>query len=67
VRRRKMELPTCPRCKAFLLLPLSDFGGDAGGSVMYKAWVCADSRCGWTVRIDKGTVMYTTTRKVNGA
>lgn len=62
-----MKLPLCPRCAKFVVLPLSDFGGDSGGSVEFKAWVCMDSKCGWTLRIDKGTVMYTITKKVNGA
>lgn len=61
-----MDFPTCPKCKLHLLLPLSDFGGDSGGSVEYKAWVCMDVKCGWTLRIDKGTISYTTTKKVNG-
>lgn len=62
-----MELPLCPRCQRHVALPLSDFGGDSGGSVKYKAWVCMDSKCGWTLRIDKGTIQYTTTKKVNGS
>jgi hypothetical protein len=61
-----MESPQCPKCKTWVLVPLSDFGGDSGGSVQYKAWVCLDSKCGYTIRIDKGTVQYTITRRVNG-
>jgi hypothetical protein len=56
------EFPRCPRCSKAILLPLSDYGADHGGSVMYKAWVCADSRCGWTLRIDRGQATYTITR-----
>ena len=59
--------PNCPRCKEHVILPLSDFGGDSGGSVAYKAWVCSDMKCGWTLRIDKGTVTYTITKKVDVA
>jgi hypothetical protein len=45
-------------------VPLSDFGGDSGGSVKYKAWVCLDKECGWTLRVDKGTITFG--RKPNG-
>jgi len=51
----------CPNCKSGILLPLSDYGGDHGGSVKYKAWVCYNEKCGWTLRIDKGQVSYTKT------
>ena len=60
-----IEFPKCPRCKIQMLVPLSDYGGDSGGSVMYKAWVCIDQACGWTIRIDKGQVSYTTTMKIS--
>jgi len=59
-----MELPKCPKCSQ-VLLPLSDYGGESGGSVKYKAWVCMDYKCGWTLRIDKGQVSYTTTTKIS--
>lgn len=58
------EFPKCPRCNKFVLLPLSDYGQDSGGSVTYKAWVCMDVNCGWTLRIDKGQASYTITTKV---
>ncbi len=53
------ELPKCPKCKVSSLLPLSDYGSDHGGSVKWKAWVCMDSKCAWTLRIDRGQVSYT--------
>jgi hypothetical protein len=59
-----MDLPKCPRCKAHPLLPLSDYGD--GGSVRWKAWVCADVKCGYSVRIDKGTVSYRTVTAADG-
>jgi len=58
------EFPKCPRCKTFTILPLSDYGGDSGGSVKYKAWVCMDQKCGWTLRIDKGAITFG--RRANG-
>lgn len=58
------SFPKCPKCKAQLLVPLSDYGGDQGGSVKYKAWVCLDVNCGWTVRVDKGQIAYTITTHV---
>jgi len=57
-----VEFPKCPRCGEHVVLPLSDFGGDSGGSVMYKAWVCMDKDCGWTLRIDKGTISFSRRR-----
>lgn len=61
-----MELVKCPKCKNFPLLPLSDYGGEHGGSVRWKAWVCADEKCGYSVRIDKGTVSYRKVTTLNG-
>jgi len=54
-----LEFPKCPKCKVSILLPLSDYGNEAGGSILYKAWVCVDTRCAWTLRIDRGQVSYT--------
>lgn len=51
------ELPNCPKCNKQPLLPLSDYG-EMGSSLKYKAWVCADQKCGYSVRIDKGQVSY---------
>jgi hypothetical protein len=55
------QLPVCPRCNKQPLLPLSDYG-EMGSSLKYKAWVCADSKCGYSVRIDKGQVSYVKVR-----
>ena len=52
-----MELPKCQKCDIGTLIPLSDYGQD-GSSVMYKAWVCANPECGFSLRIDKGEVSY---------
>ena len=49
-------LPECPKCKKQPLLPLSDYGEHA--AVLWKAWVCADQKCGYAVRIDKGRIAY---------
>jgi hypothetical protein len=51
------ELPTCRKCSAGLLLPLSDYGRD-GASILYKAWVCNNPECGFNVRIDNGELGY---------
>jgi len=56
------EFPKCPRCKVVQIVPLSDYGSDTGGSVKYKAWVCLDERCGWTLRIDRGNISFTRDR-----
>ncbi len=52
-----MELPKCQKCDIGMLIPLSDYGQD-GASVMYKAWVCINPDCGFSLRIDKGEVSY---------
>ena len=52
-----MELPTCMKCTEGRMIPLSDYGTD-GASVMYKAWVCINPSCGFSIRIDKGQVSY---------
>lgn len=49
--------PTCLKCHLGVLLPLSDYGQD-GSSVLYKAWVCTNPECGFSIRIDKGEVTY---------
>ena len=53
----EMELPKCQKCDNGTLIPLSDYGQD-GASVMYKAWVCTNPECGFSLRIDKGEVSY---------
>ena len=52
-----MELPKCQKCGNGTLIPLSDYGQD-GASVMYKAWVCTNADCGFSLRIDKGEVSF---------
>jgi len=50
-------LPSCQKCDVGLLIPLSDYGQE-GATVMFKAWVCINPTCGFTIRIDKGEVSY---------
>jgi len=40
-----------------VLVPLSDFG-PRGASLEYKVWACINPTCGFTIRIDKGVVIY---------
>lgn len=49
--------PLCPHCNKQPLLPMSDYG-EMGSSLKYKAWVCANIKCGYSIRIDKGQVSY---------
>ena len=51
------ELPTCHKCGAGTLLPLSDYGRD-GAPITYKAWACSNPSCGFNVRIDNGELSY---------
>jgi hypothetical protein len=53
----EMEFPKCMKCEDGTLVPLSDYGTD-GASVLYKAWVCVNPKCGFSLRIDKGQVTY---------
>ena len=53
----EMELPGCMKCGEGRLIPLSDYGTD-GAAVTYKAWVCINPSCGFSIRIDKGQVTY---------
>lgn len=46
-----MEYPDCKKCNDGLLLPLSDYGRD-GAAIRYKAWVCHNPDCGFSIRID---------------
>ena len=57
-----MEFPECKKCDEGLLLPLSDYGRD-GAAIHYKAWVCHNPRCGFSIRIDNGEVSLA---QVNG-
>jgi len=47
--------PQCLKCNTGVQLPLSDYGRD-GASIMYKAWVCNNPGCGFSLRIDNGEV-----------
>ncbi|MBW7996288.1 MAG: hypothetical protein FVQ81_06925 [Candidatus Glassbacteria bacterium] len=49
------NFPECLKCRAGLLIPLSDYGRD-GSSIRYKAWVCTNPDCGFHLRIDNGEV-----------
>lgn len=51
------EFPKCMKCGEGQLVPLSDYGTD-GASVLYKAWVCINPSCGFSLRIDKGQVTF---------
>ena len=52
-----MELPKCQKCNNGVLIPLSDYGQD-GASVIFKAWVCTNPECGFSLRVDKGEVTF---------
>jgi hypothetical protein len=47
------QYPDCQKCDTGVLIPLSDYGRD-GAAIMYKAWVCTNPSCGFTIRIDNG-------------
>ena len=50
-----MEFPECKKCNDGLLLPLSDYGRE-GATIRYKAWVCHNPTCGFSIRIDNGEI-----------
>ena len=52
-----MDLPQCHKCGRGILVPLSDFG-PRGSALEYKVWACINPTCGFTIRIDKGVVIY---------
>jgi hypothetical protein len=52
-----MDWPKCQKCNNGALIPLSDYGQE-GASVMFKAWVCTNPECGFSLRVDKGEVTY---------
>ena len=54
---KQHNFPICLKCNAGVLIPLSDYGQE-GAAVMYKAWVCTNPECGFSLRIDKGEVSY---------
>jgi hypothetical protein len=47
--------PECLKCKIGVLVPLSDYGRE-GSSIRYKAWVCSNPACGFSLRIDNGEI-----------
>jgi len=47
------SFPKCQKCDAGVLIPLSDYGQE-GASVLFKAWVCTNPDCGFSLRVDKG-------------
>ena len=47
--------PECLKCNKGALVPLSDYGRD-GAPIMYKAWVCTNPACGFSLRIDNGEI-----------
>jgi hypothetical protein len=52
-----MELPKCQKCNDGTMIPLSDYGQE-GSAVVFKAWVCANPGCGFSLRVDKGEITY---------
>jgi len=51
------EFPICLKCNSGRLLPLSDYGRD-GATIKYKAWVCSNPDCGFSIRIDNGEISF---------
>ena len=51
------KYPDCLKCNEGKLLPLSDYGRD-GASIRFKAWVCSNPECGFSLRIDNGEVSF---------
>jgi hypothetical protein len=51
------NFPDCQKCSVGVLLPLSDYGRD-GASILYKAWVCSNPNCGFSIRIDNGEISF---------
>ncbi|MCJ7578409.1 MAG: hypothetical protein MUO91_08150 [candidate division Zixibacteria bacterium] len=49
--------PECKKCNRGVLLPLSDYGRE-GAAITYKAWVCSNPECGFSIRIDNGEVSF---------
>ncbi|MBD3233541.1 MAG: hypothetical protein GF315_07435 [candidate division Zixibacteria bacterium] len=49
--------PNCQKCSNGHLLPLSDYGR-GGAAITYKAWVCSNPDCGFSLRIDNGEVSF---------
>jgi hypothetical protein len=53
----EFEFPLCMKCNKGRLLPLSDYGRD-GATIKYKAWICTNPVCGFSLRIDNGEISY---------
>jgi len=51
------EYPDCLKCNKGKLIPLSDYGRE-GAPIHYKAWVCSNPDCGFSLRIDNGEVSF---------
>jgi hypothetical protein len=49
--------PECQKCDGGVLIPLSDYGRE-GAPIMFKAWVCTNPNCGFSIRIDNGEVSF---------
>ena len=48
-----MEFPKCQKCNNGVLIPLSDYGQE-GASVLFKAWVCINPECGFSLTSRQG-------------
>ena len=59
------EFPPCLKCGKGLLLPLSDYGRE-GAPIHYKAWVCHNPECGFTLRIDNGEISHSRVGEPHG-
>jgi hypothetical protein len=51
----KTEWPACLKCSQGALIPLSDYGRE-GAPITYKAWVCNNPECGFTLLIVNGVI-----------
>ena len=51
------NFPLCLKCEKGTMLPLSDYGRD-GATIKFKAWVCSNPQCGFSLRIDNGEISY---------
>jgi hypothetical protein len=51
------SFPECQKCGTGILIPLSDYGRE-GATIRFKAWVCTNPECGFSIRIDNGEVSY---------
>lgn len=51
------KFPECLKCGKGVLVPLSDYGRD-GSEIRYKAWVCTNHECGFSIRVDNGEVSF---------